>query len=50
MRKYTKYIVLFLFVLTVFWPSPALAKELFDDKVVFVALEGNASIFETSIP
>ncbi len=35
MKKYAKYAILFLLVLTVFWPSPAYAKDLFDDKVVF---------------
>ena len=35
MKKYAKYAILFLFVLTVFWPSPAYAKDIFDDKVVF---------------
>ena len=54
MKKYAKYIILFLLVLTVFWPSPAYAKELFDDKVVFggtytlesgESLDGNLVIF-----
>ena len=54
MKKYTKYIILFLLVLTIFWPSPAYAKGLFDDKVVFggtytlesgESLAGNLVIF-----
>ncbi len=35
MKKYAKYAFIFLLVLAVFWPSPAYAKGLFDDKVVF---------------
>jgi hypothetical protein len=54
MKKYAKYAVLFLLILTVFWPSPAYAKELFDDKVVFggtytlesgETIDGNLVIF-----
>ncbi len=35
MKKYAKYAILFLLILTAFWPSPAYAKGLCDDKVVF---------------
>ena len=58
MKKYLKYIILFLLILTVFWPSPAYAKELFDDKVVFggtytlesgQSLDGNLVIFGGAI-
>lgn len=54
MKKYAKYAILFLLILTVFWPSPAYAKDLFDDKVVFggtytlesgQSLDGNLVIF-----
>jgi len=54
MKKHVKYAILILLVLTVFWPSPAYAKELFDDKVVFggtytlesgETIDGNLVIF-----
>jgi hypothetical protein len=54
MKKYLQYAIIFILVLTVFWPSPAYAKELFDDKVVFggtytlesgESLDGNLVIF-----
>jgi hypothetical protein len=54
MKNFTKYVILFVLILTVFWPSPAYAKELFDDKVVFggtytlesgQTLDGNLVIF-----
>ena len=54
MKKYAKYLILLILVVTVFWPSPAYARELFDDKVVFggtytlesgQSLDGNLVIF-----
>jgi hypothetical protein len=54
MKKYTQYAIILILVLTVFWPSPAYAKDLFDDKVVFggtytlesgQSLDGNLVIF-----
>ena len=54
MKKCANYLILFLLMLTVFWPSPAYAKGLFDDKVVFggtytlesgQTLDGNLVIF-----
>jgi hypothetical protein len=58
MKRYVKYAIFILFVLALFWPSTAYAKEplknLFDDKVVFggtytlesgQSLEGNLVIF-----
>ena len=54
MNRYVKHILLFLLVLVVFWPSPASAKGLLEDKVVFggtytlesgESLDGNLVIF-----
>jgi len=54
MKRYAQYAIILVLVLTVFWPSPAYAKELFDDKVVFggtytlesgESLDGNLVIF-----
>lgn len=54
MKKIIKYAVFLLFMLAVFWPSPAYARERFDDKVVFggtytletgQSLDGNLVIF-----
>jgi hypothetical protein len=54
MKKFTNFLILILLVLTVFWPSPAYAKGLFEDKVVFGGtytlesgqkLDGNLVIF-----
>jgi hypothetical protein len=54
MKKFAQYAIILVLVLTVFWPSPAYAKGLFDDKVVFggtytlesgESLDGNLVIF-----
>ena len=54
MKKYVNFLILFLLILSVFWPSPAYAKGLFEDKVVFggtytlesgQTLDGNLVIF-----
>ena len=54
MKKYANTFILFLLMLTIFWPSPAYAKGLFEDKVVFggtytlesgETLDGNLVIF-----
>ncbi len=54
MKKYTKYAIILILMLAVFWPSPGYAKELFDDKVVFggtytlesgQSIDGNLVIF-----
>ena len=54
MKKYANFLILILLVLTLFWPSPAFAKGLFEDKVVFggtytlesgQTLDGNLVIF-----
>jgi hypothetical protein len=54
MKKYANFLILIFLVLTLFWPSPAFAKGLFEDKVVFggtytlesgQTLDGNLVIF-----